>query len=112
MSEGTFIEIDVDDLDERMEAGAHLVDVRETDEYLSGHVPGAVSVPLSELVSRVDECRDPNGGTTIMICKVGGRSANACAHLAGLGFDVVNVSGGTMAWLMSGRDVVEGSQPR
>jgi rhodanese-related sulfurtransferase len=47
-----------------------------------------------------------------MICKVGGRSANACAHLAGLGFDVVNVSGGTMAWLMSGRDVVEGSQPR
>ncbi len=112
MSEGTFIEIDVDDLDERLTAGGFLVDVRETDEYLSGHVPGAISVPLSELSGRVDECRHPDGGTTIMICKVGGRSANACAHLAGLGFDVVNVSGGTMAWLMSGRDVVEGSQPR
>jgi len=112
VSEGTFIEIDVDELEDRLEAGCFLVDVREADEYVGGHVPGAVSVPLSELAGRTEECRNPDGGVTVMICKVGGRSANACAHLAGLGFDVVNVSGGTMAWMMSGRDVVEGVLPR
>lgn len=112
MSDAAFGDIDIDGLEVVLNGGAHLVDVRESDEYLSGHVPGAVSVPLSELVERVDECRDPRGGTTYMICKVGGRSANACAHLAGLGIDVTNVSGGTMAWVMSGRDVVEGTSPR
>lgn len=112
MTEELFGEIDVDVLEDRLAAGALLVDVRETDEYLSGHVPGAVSVPLSELVQRAEECRDPRGNGTLMICKVGGRSASACAHLAGLGFEVTNVAGGTMAWIMSGRDVVEGSSPR
>ncbi len=112
MTEDLFREIDIDELDDRLAAGAFLVDVRETDEYLSGHVPGAVSVPLSELAQRVEECRDPRGTGTLMICKVGGRSASACGHLAGLGFEVTNVTGGTMAWIMSGRDVVEGSSPR
>ena len=112
MTEELFGEIDVDVLEDRLAAGALLVEVRETDEYLSGHVPGAVSVPLSELVQRAEECRDPRGNGTLMICKVGGRSASACAHLAGLGFEVTNVAGGTMAWIMSGRDVVEGSSPR
>lgn len=112
MTEELFGEIDIDELEDRLAAGAFLVDVRETDEYLSGHVPGAVSVPLSELVQRAEECRDPRGNGTLMICKVGGRSASACAHLAGLGFEVTNVAGGTMAWIMSGRDVVEGSSPR
>ena len=112
MTEELFGEIDVDVLEDRLAAGALLVDVRETDEYLSGHVPGAVSVPLSELVQRAEECRDPRGNGTLMICKVGGRSASACAHLAGLGFEVTNVAGGTVAWIMSGRDVVEGSSPR
>lgn len=93
MTEELFGEIDVDVLEDRLAAGALLVDVRETDEYLSGHVPGAVSVPLSELVQRAEECRDPRGNGTLMICKVGGRSASACAHLAGLGFEVTNVAG-------------------
>lgn len=112
MTEELFGEIDIDELDVRLAAGAFLVDVRETDEYLSGHVPGAVSVPLSELAQRAEECRDPRGNGTLMICKVGGRSASACAHLAGLGFEVTNVAGGTLAWIMSGRDAVEGSSPR
>ena len=37
-------EIDVDRLDALLAAGARLVDVRETDEYTDGHVPGAVHV--------------------------------------------------------------------
>lgn len=112
MSGSGFDEIDVDELEALLTGGAFVVDVRENDEYVDGHVPGAISVPLSTLIGRESECRDPSGGTTVMICKAGGRSANACAHLVSLGFHVVNVAGGTMAWIMSGRDVVGGSTPR
>jgi len=111
VNQDSFEEIDVDDLAERLGGGVLLIDVRETDEYVSGHVPGAVSIPLSELQTRVDECRDPRGEVSILICKAGGRSANACAYLTAHGLRVINVAGGTMAWMMSGRDVVEGTQP-
>lgn len=107
---GTFDEISVEDLEQRLQAGARLIDVREPDEYGSGHVPGARLVPLGEVASRVAECVE-GGGRTYLICRSGARSANACQILADLGHDVVNVSGGTMAWIMSGRDVVEGNSP-
>ncbi len=107
-----FSEIDVDELESRLGSGAFLVDVRETDEYLSGHVPGAIHVPLSELPARIEECRNTRGGATVVICKAGGRSANACRMLDSIGVEAINVAGGTMAWVMSGRVVVEGSAPR
>jgi len=47
-----------------------------------------------------------------VICKVGGRSASACDYLAQKAVNVINIAGGTMAWIMQGHDVVEGSQPR
>ena len=88
-----------------------LIDVREVDEYVGGHVPGALNVPLSELTQRVVECRNPSGGPTYVICKSGGRSANACEFLAGNSLEVVNIAGGTMVWQMNGRDVVPGGNP-
>lgn len=109
MSE-SFREITVDDLEALLQGGARLIDVREPDEYTSGHVPGARSIPLGEVAARVEECVQ-GGETTYFICRTGGRSGNACGLLAGLGHDVVNVAGGTMAWIMSGRPVVEGNSP-
>ncbi|MGA0878495.1 MAG: rhodanese-like domain-containing protein [Ilumatobacteraceae bacterium] len=105
-----FREITVDELESLVAGGARLVDVREPDEYAAGHVPGARLVPLGEVPARVADCVE-GGGTTYLICRSGGRSATACQHLAGLGLDVVNVAGGTMAWIMSGRPVVEGDSP-
>lgn len=92
-----------------IDAGGHVVDVREADEYVSGHVPGALSVPLSTLVGRADVFSDSE--TTYVICQAGGRSMRACEHLAELGKSVVNVVGGTGAWLASGFDVVFGENP-
>ena len=85
-----------------------VIDVREADEYDSGHVPGALFVPLSELEQRVDEV--PSGEPVLVICKSGGRSMRACNYLAPLGRDVTNIAGGTMAWIDSGRDVVTGME--
>lgn len=103
-------EISVHDLESVLVSGARLIDVREPDEYSSGHVPGAISVPLGQVPDRVEECCE-TGRTTYMICRSGARSANACEFLADKGFDVVNVVGGTMAWMASGRDVVLGDSP-
>ncbi len=100
-------EITVDQLADRLADGACVVDVREPGEYDEAHVPGAVLVPLGTVPSRVEAFR--GDGTTYVICKSGGRSMQACEFVAAQGADVVNVAGGTMAWIESGRDVSTGS---
>ena len=77
-----------------------LIDVREVVEYISGHAPVAVNLPLSELVARVAEV--PRGDTVYLICESGGRSAQAAEWLAAQGIDAVNVIGGTSAWRAAG----------
>lgn len=101
-------EIDVEELATRLAGGVAVVDVREHDEYVAGHVPGAALVPLSELTERVGEV--PSGEPVLVICRSGARSMRACEFLATQGFDVANVAGGTLAWIESGRDVVEGTE--
>ena len=90
-----------------------LIDVRETDEYVSGHVPGAINIPLSELVGRESECG--LGDTVYVICQAGGRSARACEHLSQQlnlqSVSFVNVLGGTGAWIAEDKKVVVGVDP-
>lgn len=74
----------------------HLVDVREVDEYEAGHVPGAINLPLSELLERYGELEKDKAYH--IICQSGGRSAQACAFLDKEGYDVTNLAGGTGAW--------------
>jgi rhodanese-related sulfurtransferase len=108
----TIEEIDVDELAGKLGLpGVNLVDVREDDEYASGHVPGARHVPLAEVVAQVEAFAPGADGVTYVICRSGARSRRACEHLATLGLHVVNVAGGTMAWRSSGRDVVGGDRP-
>ena len=102
-------EIDVDQLAEHLAAGGRVVDVREPDEYTDAHVPGAVLVPLATVPDHVDAFTGE--GPTYVICKSGGRSMRACEFLAEQGVPAVNVAGGTMAWKLSGRTVVDGDQP-
>jgi len=89
--------------------GIYLVDVREIDEYESGHVAGAINIPLSEFSSRLSELPS---GTIYMICRSGGRSMQACEFCVDNGIsDVVNIAGGTLGWLSSGNEVVFGGNP-
>jgi rhodanese-related sulfurtransferase len=52
-------------------------------------------------------------GPTYVICRSGGRSMRACELVAQSNpeLDLVNVAGGTLAWMSSGRDVVVGDSP-
>lgn len=101
-------EIDVDELARRRAAGAFVLDVRNPDEYVEGHVPGAVLLPLGELNDRWQEVPE---GEVLVICRSGARSGRAVEALNGVGRTTVNVAGGTMAWIDAGNPVVTGPDP-
>ena len=102
-------EISVAELAERLDASAVVVDVRQPDEYLSGHVPGAVLIPLNDVPDRYGEL--PTDREVLVVCRSGGRSYVASEFLVANGVRAVNVAGGTLAWIESGREVVEGESP-
>ncbi|WP_300400986.1 rhodanese-like domain-containing protein [Nocardioides sp.] len=102
-------EITIDDLASAVAGGAHLVDVRETAEYVAGHVPGAVNIPMGHLTSRLDELE--RSAPVLLVCASGNRSGAMADVLLAQGFDPVNVLGGTTAWIASGRPVQTGTQP-
>jgi rhodanese-related sulfurtransferase len=102
-------EITVDELAERLAAGALVIDVREPDEYTAGHVPSARPIPLGEVPDRAGEV--PTDQTVYFICARGGRSRRAAEFVASQGVDAVNVAGGTMGWIEAGHEVVTGEQP-
>jgi rhodanese-related sulfurtransferase len=81
-----------------------LLDVREPEEYAAGHVPGAVNLPQSELASRLDELQ--RQVPIYVVCQGGMRSRRAAQFLRQMDFtDVVNVAGGTSAWVQAGKAV-------
>ncbi|HQZ32986.1 MAG TPA: rhodanese-like domain-containing protein [Ilumatobacteraceae bacterium] len=108
----SIIEASVGELEAALDAGALLFDVRETNEYEDGHVRGAIHVPLGTVADNVEAFRPTGGDEAVyVICRSGARSMRACEFLAGHGVEAVNVAGGTMDWLASGRSVVVGNLP-
>lgn len=87
------------------EAGV-TVDVRERAEYAQVHVPGAILMPMGQLASRLDEL--DRSSRVHVICASGNRSKAMADLLVAASFDAVSVSGGTNAWIESGRDVEMG----
>jgi thioredoxin 1 len=102
-------EIDVDELTRLHADGVYVLDVREPDEYTSGHVPGAVPMPLGEVEARAAEV--PTDRDVYVVCGSGGRSARAAAILNAQGARATNVMGGTKGWIAAGNPVSEGDQP-
>lgn len=92
-------------------AELHVLDVREDVEWQHGHIEGATHIPLGDLPGRVSEVPE---GQTLVVCKVGGRSAQAVAWLAQQGHDVVNLDGGMLEWEAAGRSMVShtGADPQ
>lgn len=89
-------------------------DVREVDEYVGGHVPGAVNIPLGTVIDRVSEFGVDS--TVYVICQAGGRSARACEYLSNQeelsSVEFVNIAGGTGGWILEGHEVVLGPEPK
>lgn len=83
-----------------------VLDVRRPPEYTGGHVPGALAEPLSNLKERVPVLGLEPSKLTAVICASGYRSSAATSILQQHGFaSVVNVTGGTNAWINAGYPV-------
>ena len=99
-------QIDVAELDALLAQGAvRVLDVREDSEFRSGHLPGAIHVPVKRLPDRIGTLRRDK--PYAVICQSGNRSRSATSYLLDQGFEgTVSVRGGTGAWTRSGRPIV------
>lgn len=79
---------------------AQLIDVREVTEFDEVHAATAVNMPMSNFMSFVESIDKDR--EVYLICKSGGRSAQVGQYLDNAGFDVINVEGGTDAWVAQG----------
>jgi rhodanese-related sulfurtransferase len=96
-------EIAIDQAAAALDQGAAVIDVREPTEYRTGHLPGAVNVPMGQLAARMGEIdRDR---PVYVVCASGNRSSAMTDVLTAAGFDAINVAGGTSAWARSGRPI-------
>jgi rhodanese-related sulfurtransferase len=86
--------------------GAVVIDVREPEEFVAGHVPGAQSMPMAEVAARIGEL--DRQARIYVICATGGRSAAITDALCSAGYDAWNVRGGTQAWSKKGRPLNTG----
>lgn len=73
-----------------------ILDVREVEEFQSGHIEGALNAPLSTLDKGYEQL--DTSKRYYVICQGGMRSERACQFLETKGFDVVNVEGGMNQW--------------
>lgn len=96
-------EVSIDELEQAIAQGAFVLDVRESDEFDSGHVPGAKHIALNTVPDRMAEL--PKDQQVWVICQAGARSMRAADYLEAQGFDVVSVAGGTGEWIASGKTV-------
>ncbi|CAM3166899.1 rhodanese-like domain-containing protein [Prescottella defluvii] len=92
--------VDVHRAQDLVEQGAVLLDVRSRPEWDAGHAPGATHLPLHEVIDHGIEV--VAGRPVVVICRSGGRSANAARQLSRLGAETYLVRGGIDAWRRAG----------
>jgi len=95
----------------RHRSGAILVDVREPYERSSGHAAGALGIEKSILEADPHVVSPDRDAPLLLICELGGRSAQAAAVLAAAGYSCVSsVAGGTRRWIAEGLPIVHPDQ--
>jgi len=80
------------------DSGYEIVDVRTSEEFASGHMPGARNIPIDQIRERVDELANTK---LVVTCQVGIRGHTATLLLGDLGFHARNLDGGYQTWAHS-----------
>jgi len=83
---------------------AQLIDICSPTEYASGHVPGAINIPMEQIGARIADLRI--GPPLVLICKSGQRAWAAAQLLKVSRTEVLVLDGGTRAWRESGGQIV------
>lgn len=98
-------ETDVADVKKRMDAGEKfiLVDVREDNEWASGHLPGAVHLGKGIIERDIEQRVPDTTAKVILYCGGGFRSALAGDNLQKMGYtNVESMDGGWKGWVQAG----------
>ena len=100
-------EVDPSEVREHLGNGVVLVDVRESEEWDAGHIPGAKHVPRGYLESRIEGAVKDRDQRVVLYCASGQRSALAANTLREqLGYEnVASMNGGITLWKDRGYDV-------
>ena len=100
-------EVDPSEVREHLGNGVVLVDVRESEEWDAGHIPGAKHVPRGYLESRIEGAVADRDQRVVVYCASGQRSALAANTLREqLGYEnVASMNGGITLWKDRGYDV-------
>lgn len=83
------------EVEEYADKGYSLIDVRSSEEFDRGHIPGFINIPLDDIRSRYHEIIHKQ---VLVTCHVGQRGHTATMILQGLGFDARNLDGGYLLW--------------
>lgn len=90
--DGLVKKVDVMEIDQLVEDGEYLLDIRTEEEYSLGNINGSVNIPLDELRDRMDEI--PKDRIIYVNCQVGLRGYLGCRILNQNGFNTYNLDGG------------------
>ncbi|MFJ2597099.1 rhodanese-like domain-containing protein [Streptomyces erythrochromogenes] len=83
-----------------------VLDVRAPGEYATGHLPGALNIPLDQISRAPPAVRHAaDRGDILLVCASGARSDSARKTLAEHGIDTATLTGGTGAWAAAGHDL-------
>lgn len=75
-----------------------ILDVRRSDEYSQGHIPGAINVANESIANEEPEELPDKGQTIYVYCRSGRRSQEAASKLAALGYTNIVECGGILDW--------------
>ena len=99
-SDGSYEQITQEEAKEMMDTQEVIIlDVREQDEYDSGHIPGAVLLPVGTIDKDTAAEVIPETDSTVLVyCRSGNRSKTASSPLADFGYTNIYEFGGINTW--------------
>ena len=99
-ADGSYQQITQEEAKEMMDSQEVIIlDVREQDEYDSGHIPGAVLLPVGTIDETTAAEVIPDKDFTVLVyCRSGNRSKTASSTLAELGYTSIYEFGGINTW--------------
>ncbi len=101
MQPKTYMQISAQEAKEKMQENpnAIILDVREQDEFDSGHIPSAVLLPVGTISENSASALIPTKDSIVLVyCRRGNRSKTASAALVALGYTQVYEFGGILDW--------------
>lgn len=107
-------EVSVAEAEQAIRDADVLVDVREAEEYASGHIPGAIHAARGLLEFKFSNSPELSARDlkVVLVCKSSGRAALAACTLHDMGYlNVKSIAGGMDAWLNAGKPVVKPQLP-